>query len=223
VTTQNASLAPSNFSGRFRGWLAPQVLLAAAFVLSFIFAVIQVNTVWEGLPMHPLLVHVPVILIPTVGVGTLIVVFRQEWFERHSLWLAAVSVVALGALDLTLNAGNSLRNDLDLYGNSTVDSLINRHANAASILQIFTIAFTVALIVTIAIDLHSRGRRTGVGALDAVAGLLLTVLRSVRTGRVIVGLLALGCLYFVFLTGDLGARAVWQGRIAAAQHAQPAG
>jgi hypothetical protein len=81
----------------------------------------------------------------------------------------------------------------------------------------------VALVVTIAIDLHARGKQTGIGWIDSLVGLTLRILRGVRTGRVIVGLLALGCLYFVFLTGDLGARAVWQSRIAAAQHAHTGG
>ena len=31
--------------------------------------------------------------------------------------------------------------------------------------------------------------------------------------RLVTAVLALGCLYFVYHTGDLGAKAVWQGRL----------
>ena len=87
-----------------RGWLSPQVLLGIAGLLTFALIPVHFNTVYEGLPAHPLFVHVPVILIPTVGVGALIVSARARWFERHSVWLCAVAVVALGALNLTMGA-----------------------------------------------------------------------------------------------------------------------
>jgi hypothetical protein len=199
-----------------RGWLSLQILLGFAGLLSFVFVLIRVNTVYDGLPAHPLFVHVPVILIPTVSVGGLILAARPSWFERHSGWLCALSVFTLAALNLTMNAGDALRGDLGLYGNSTVANLISRHAHAAGILRIFLIAFTAVFIVVVALDRHSRGQVTGVGWIDALIGGALATLQGVKPARAALGVLALGCLYFVFLTGDLGARAVWQGRISAA-------
>jgi hypothetical protein len=96
-----------------RRWLSPQILLGIGGLLTFVFLLIKLNTVYEGLPAHPLLVHVPVILIPTVSVGGLILAAKPAWFERHSAWLCAVTVVALAALNLTMNAGDALRNDLE--------------------------------------------------------------------------------------------------------------
>ena len=199
-----------------RGWLSPQILLGLGGLLSFVFVLIRVNTVYEGLPAHPLFVHVPVILIPTVSAGGLILAARPAWFERHSAWLCALSVFTLAALDLTMNAGDALRGDLGLYGNGTVASLISRHAHAAGILRIFLIAFTAMFIIAVALDRHSRGQATGIGWIDAIIGAVLTAVQGLKPARVVLGVLALGCLYFVFLTGDLGARAVWQGRISAA-------
>jgi len=198
-----------------RGWLSPQVLLGIAGLLTFALVPVHFNTVYGGLPAHPLFVHVPVILIPTVGVGALIVSARARWFERHSVWLCAVSVVALGALNLTMGAGDALRQDLGLDGGfgGPVASMIARHAHAAGILRIFMIAFTAVLIVSVALDRHDRGSATGIGWIDAIVGRVLKLLGGVTIARVALGLLALGCLYFVFLTGDLGARAVWQGRV----------
>jgi hypothetical protein len=82
---------------------------------------------------------------------------------------------------------------------------------------VFLIMFTAVFIVAVALDRHGRGLRTGIGWIDALVGGLLAALHGLKPARVVLGLLALGCLYFVFLTGDLGARAVWQGRIHAAQ------
>jgi hypothetical protein len=200
-----------------RRWLSPQVLLGIGGLLSFFFILVSINTVYEGLPAHPLFVHVPVILIPSVAFGGLTLAAKPAWFERHSLWLCGLTVLTLAALDVTMSAGDALRNDLGLYGNSTVDSLISRHAHAAGILRVFLIAFTAVFIVTVALDREDRGLSTGIGWIDAIVAGVLSALRGLKPARVVLGLLALGCLYFVFLTGDLGARAVWQGRIHAAQ------
>jgi hypothetical protein len=199
---------------RFRGWFAPQVLLGIAGLLTFALVPIQFNTVYEGLPAHPLFVHVPVILIPAVGFAVLTICARPAWFARHSLWICALAVIALGALNLTMNAGDALRADLglDRFG-GTVASLINRHAHAAGILRVFMIALTAALIVAVAVDRQNRGGGTGVGWIDAIVRPVATLLRDMVAVRVLLTALALGCLYFVFLTGDLGARAVWQGRL----------
>jgi hypothetical protein len=159
-------------------------------------------------------VHVPVILIPAAGLGAVIIAARPRWFARHSVWLCAIAVVALGALNLTMNAGDALRGDLGLDdGYGPVASLIARHAHAAGILRVFMIAFTAVLIVAVALDRHDRGLPTGIGWIDAIVAAAVRLLRGATLARVAVGLLALGCLYFVFLTGDLGARAVWQGRV----------
>lgn len=205
---------------RFRGWLAPQMLLGIGGLLTFVLIPIQFNTVYEGLPAHPLFVHVPVILIPTVAFAVLVICFRPAWFARHSVWICGLAVIALGALNLTMSAGDALRGDLglDRFG-GTVANLIDRHAHAAGILRIFMIALTAALIVAVAVDRHNRGAKTGVGWVDAIVRPVASVLSDALAVRVLLGALALGCLYFVFLTGDLGARAVWQGRVQAAHFA----
>jgi hypothetical protein len=186
-------------------WLSPQVLLGIAGVLTFVVIPIRINTVYEGLPAHPLFVHVPVILIPTVSLGGLILVAKPKWFERHSGWLCALTVFTLAALNLTMNAGDALRGDLGLDGGtSTVANLISRHAAAASKLRILMIFFTAVFIVAVALDRHGRGKLTGIGWIDAIVGAVSSLLRGLKPARLVMGLLALGCLYFVFLTGDLG-------------------
>jgi hypothetical protein len=202
---------------RFRGWLSPQVLLGIGGLLTFVLILVKINTIYDGLPAHPLFVHVPVILIPTVAVGGLIIAAKPRWFERHSVWLCTLTVIALASINLTMNAGDALRADLGLEtGGGEVASLIARHAHAAGILRVFLIAYTAVVIVAVALDRERRGHRTEVGWIDAVLKRLLSVLGGLASVRVLMGLLALGCLYFVFLTGDLGARAVWQGRVQAA-------
>jgi hypothetical protein len=60
---------------------------------------------------------------------------------------------------------------------------------------------------------------TGLGFVDA-----LLSGKSVFTAlRVVLVLLSIGAGYMTFRTGDLGAKAVWEGRLQAAHHGFPGG
>jgi hypothetical protein len=183
-------------------------------VLTFALIPIKINTIYSGLPAHPLFLHVPVILIPVAGLAALALAARPSWWIRHGVWVTFVAVVALGALNLTMGAGKALRQDLGLPiagfgGASGPGALIARHEHAADLLRIFTILFTAVLIVSLAV----YRAESGIAPLDGVLGRLRDTAAATIALRAAMAVLAVLCLYFVFHTGDLGAKAVWQGRI----------
>jgi hypothetical protein len=187
----------------------PEWALAVLALLTFVLIPIQINTIYSGLPAHPLFLHVPVILIPVAAIGALVLVAWPRLFARHGLWIGLVAVVALGATNLTIGAGHALRNDLNLQG----PGIVAQHASAADRLRAVLILFTALLLVAIAVFRTAGPRVTGVGPVDGA----LTAIRSgAALGaalRVIVAVLAVVSLYYVFHTGDLGAKAVWQHRL----------
>jgi hypothetical protein len=195
----------------------PEVVLAILAVLTFALVPIRINTIYSGLPAHPLFLHVPVILIPVAGIAALVLAARPQLFARHGVWVGAVTVLALGATDLTIGAGKALRSDLHLGGGGIVfggqASLVARHAHAADMLRLLLIAFTAVLIIAIALYRHTDGSSTGIGLADTVLSRARAVAPSLAPLRAVLALLAIACLYFVFHTGDLGAKAVWQGRL----------
>jgi hypothetical protein len=187
----------------------PEWALAVLAVLTFALIPIQINTIYSGLPAHPLFLHVPVILVPVAAIGAIVLVIWPRLFARHGLWIGLVAVVALGTTNLTIGAGHALRNDLNLQGSG----IVAEHASAADTLRILLIVFTALLLVAVAVFRTAGPRVTGVGPLDAG----LTAVRSgVALGaalRVIVAVFAIASLYYCFHTGDLGAKAVWQHRL----------
>ena len=46
-----------------------------------------------GLPAHPLLVHIPVVLVPLALVGVIVMVSRPSWWGRYE-WATLVIAVA---------------------------------------------------------------------------------------------------------------------------------
>ena len=194
--------------------VSPVLVLGILGVLTFALIPIKIDTIYGGLPAHPLFLHVPVILIPVAGAAALALAARPAWFARHGAWITLVAVIALGALNLTMGAGKALRDDLALPtvgfgGAGGPGALIARHEHAADLLRIFTILFTAVLIVALAVYRAD----SGITSVDRLLARLRDSRASTVALRAALTVLALLCLYFVFHTGDLGAKAVWQGRI----------
>ncbi len=198
-------------------WRRAEFVLTALAFLGFITLGIRITTIYGGLPAHPLFVHVPVVLIPTTIVAAIIFTIKREWFSRYGIALAVVSIVAMSSIFLTMQAGAALRAALNLQGQAA--KLISEHSHAAHILAFVYVLFTATLIVTFAAMRISGGMPTGLGIVDR-----LLSSKSVFTAlRVLLVLLSVGAGYMVFRTGDLGAKAVWRGRLQAAPHSFPGG
>lgn len=192
-------------------WRRAEFVLTLLAFLGFITLLVRITTVYSGLPAHPLFVHVPVILIPATIVVALVFMFKPEWFGRYGIALALVSIAAMSSIFLTMQAGGALRDELHLRGRAA--SLISEHSQAANILAIVYVAFTAVLIITFAACRISGGRPTGLGIVDRP----LSPRTAFNALRVLLVVLALGAGFMTFRTGDLGAKAVWAGRVQRAQ------
>jgi hypothetical protein len=194
-------------------WGRAEFLLVGFGFLGFITLLIRVTTVYSGLPAHPLFVHVPVVLIPVTLVAAVALMARPDWLGRFGIALAIAAVVAMSSVFLTMQAGGALESALNLHGEAA--RLISEHSQAAHILAIVYTAFTALVILAFASLRISSGRPTGL----AIADRPLSPPAMLTALRVAVVVLALVAGFFTFRTGDLGARAVWAGRLqAAAKH-----
>jgi hypothetical protein len=192
-------------------WRRAEFVLTLLAFIGFLTLAIRITTIYSGLPAHPLFVHVPVILIPSTVVAAIIFMIKPEWFSRYGIALAVVSIIAMSSIFLTMQAGAALRAALNLQGPAAI--LISQHAQAAHYLAYIYVLFTATLIVTFAAQRISSGMPTGLSVVDG----LLTPKSMFAALRVLLVLLSIGAGYMCFRTGDLGAKAVWQGRIQAAQ------
>lgn len=188
-------------------WARAEFVLTGLGILGFVTLPIRITTVHGNLPAHPLFVHVPVILIPVTILAAIVCMIKTDWFSRYGIALAVVSIVAMSSIFLTMQAGAALRAALNLRGHAA--HLISEHSHAAHILAIIYVLFTAIVIITFAAQRISDGMPTGLGVLDrALAS--TTVFAGLR---VVLVLLSVGAAVMVFRVGDLGAKAVWEGRI----------
>jgi hypothetical protein len=192
-------------------WRRAEFVLTLLAFLGFLTLPIRILTIYDGLPAHPLFLHVPVVLIPTTIFAALVFMVKPTWLSRYGIALALVSIVAMSSVFLTMQAGAALRAALHLQGQAAV--LISQHAQAAHILAVIYVVFTATLIVSFAAYRISGGMPTGLAPLDR----LLASRSSFIVLRVAVVVLAIAAGYMVYRTGTLGAKAVWEGRLQAAQ------
>ena len=181
----------------------PAILLAL-WALCLVLLPFRITTIYSGLPAHPLFLHVPVIFIPLTGLAAVIAVVRPQLLERYGAALALTTIVTLAGTILTVDAGSALRARLRIGGGGGgfgasgfggpgggEASLIRQHAAAGHMVEFLMIAFTLAVIASVL-----RPRRRDGAAL-----------------RIVTALLGVACIFFVIKAGDLGAKAVWQGRL----------
>lgn len=147
----------------------------------------------NGLPVHPLVVHAAVVVVPLAGLlGVLFAIPRTRRWAR--IPLAVVSVGAVATVYLARKSGTELRAVLGLNGADSPAALIVReHAERASLLFIFTIAFAVLAVVALVVSAKAE-------ELPAAAPVVLSILLVLGAGAL---------AFQAFRVGESGSEAVW--------------
>lgn len=159
-----------------------------------------------GLPLHVLVVHAVVVLVPLAVLGTLTVAVWPAARRRFGWLVVGLTAVATGCVPLATGSGEDLRDRL------TPTDLIRAHAHLGDELLVFVIGLFVVSTALVWFD-HRNRRVAGdaPGSARAVA-LVLSVLTVA---------LAVVSAVQVVRIGDSGARAAWSDtQYTAPQHSE---
>lgn len=158
-----------------------------------------------GLPLHALVVHAAVVLTPLAAL--LVIAFavlpRWRWLSRWPAVLAAA--VATAAVVVAKLSGDALLADRPfLLSSPDLAAKIELHQQRGNVLLYLVIGFLVLSLAAASLLGGGSGLTSGRGARRSVAPAL-----DVPVAVVLV-LAGVVVLVWVVLTGDAGARAVWQ-------------
>ena len=128
-----------------------------------------------GLPLHPLVVHAVVVLVPLVAVGMAVAVLSAVWAERLRLVLAVLGAAAAAAAFVARSSGQSLL--AQVPGSPEVA----RHADTADALPWFVLG-AAALVAGWAWS-GSQGRPSRLLGVVAALGMLVATLWTVLAGH----------------------------------------
>jgi len=156
-----------------------------------------------GLPLHALVIHAVVVLLPVAAIGGVLVAVLPRFRTRFGILVAAAAVVTVPTVIVAAQSGEQLERRVDATlgpgaASAREAQLMEAHTGIADNLLPWTIVLALALVVLMAI-VHYR-RRTGSPSWLRPAG-------YVTSAVTIVG--AVLSLYWVIRIGDAGSRAAW--------------
>ncbi len=161
----------------------------------------------QGLPLHPLIVHATVVILPLAAAATLL----------HALWPAArarlgalTPLLALASLVL-VPLSTATGENLEALGHAGGDPLVERHAQLADQLLPWTALLVVAALFLYTLDLRAR-RSGGVDASTAATGRPRAAAGFTTLGTLAVVLAVVagvGVTQQVVRVGHAGASAAW--------------
>ena len=139
-----------------------------------------------GLPLHPLVIHISIVLIPLVAIGALVMSYLPSFSRRYGKLILIIAIVAQASLFLAKVTGEAFEEILDKE--------MGRHAELGEIAPFITLPM-VALIY-----LRWRLDRSGATVGSAWVRRLTSVALIVA---------AIASIVVIVLVGHSGAESVW--------------
>ena len=149
----------------------------------------------NGLPVHPLVVHAAVVMVPLAALGLIAMAIWPRFSRRYGWLVVGASVVAAGASFVAKESGEAMADRLAEPGFD--------HEELGELMPAFAAALMLAVIVLWLID-----RRTPEGGPAPRRGLRMVV-------AIVAVIVAVAALVWVVRVGDSGAKSVWSGRVVA--------
>jgi len=141
-----------------------------------------------GLPIHPLVVHAVVVLLPLACLGAIAIAARFSWRERFGTLVLVVAVAASVAVPVATQSGESLAGRVGEP---------ERHVELGEMLKFYVIPW---LLLLIAMVWFSR---------SSIAARNYPTQRWFLALRIAVILMSVASIVGVVLAGHSGSQAVW--------------
>jgi uncharacterized membrane protein len=152
----------------------------------------------NGLPVHPLVVHAVVVLLPLAVLGTIAIALKPAWRLRYGPLVVAAAAVATVLLPVSTSSGEALE---ERVGNP------GEHAELGDQLIWFAIPLLVLAAALVWLEWRKAHGKPAIGP---------SVLPTALAGLAVVAALATGVQ--VYRVGDSGARAAWGDRVSSSSN-----
>lgn len=158
-----------------------------------------------GLPAHPLLVHIPVVLVPLAGLIAVVFAFRPAWLDRFGSGLVALTGV--GALGGILAAGSG--EGLESLQNEAETAAREDHFELGEVARNVAILFFVIVAAVVVVRYLARRRAARGGEATGAWGFIGSKAGAV-TAAVLLVLSATAATYTISVAGHQGAKLRWE-------------
>lgn len=168
-----------------------------------------------GLPAHPLLVHLPVVLLPLTAVGVVLLVARRAWCERYRWVVLGIGVIGTVGAILAAQSGEGLEEQLRAKEGTAAVQAIHDHTEAGDLARTVAIVFLAALAAYVVIPwLLERSARRAAGHETSSPGREGQAKATPRWLRVVLSLIVIAAASASTVTvieaGHSGASRAWE-------------
>jgi hypothetical protein len=139
-----------------------------------------------GLPLHPLLVHSAIVLVPLVAIGALVMSYLPSFSRRHGRLILILAVLAQVSVFLAKMSGEAF--------SEILNKNVEKHAELGEIAPLATLPMVVLIYLRWRMD--RAGSSIGNAAVRRLTSIALVIASLVS-------------LVVIFLVGHAGATSVW--------------
>ncbi|MHA6629660.1 DUF2231 domain-containing protein [Pseudonocardia sichuanensis] len=156
----------------------------------------------DGIPLHPLVVHAVVVLLPLAALGAVVIAVSRSWRRTLGVPVLLVGVAGVAAVPMATTTGTQLWTALGGH-----NPLIDVHAQRASWLLPVALVFLVLLAGAVLTERVAARAEAGAHARATTA----TRARAATGLAVLAALAGLAVTAVVVWVGHAGSVVVWQG------------
>jgi hypothetical protein len=157
----------------------------------------------DGLPLHPLLVHAVVVLLPLAALSSIAIALVPSWRRKYAWPVLGVTLAGVAAVPVAKQAGEDFQAALE--SKVGPNPAIQAHAELGDMLLPIALGFGVAVIALLVAG-RLADRERSAEAPTTKTWRVISVVVSV-----LVVLVAIGTVYQTVRTGHSGSTAVWSG------------
>ncbi|MGA9148043.1 MAG: cytochrome b5-like heme/steroid binding domain-containing protein [Candidatus Nanopelagicales bacterium] len=159
---------------------------------------------FNGLPLHPLVVHAAVVFIPLTCVGTILIAIKRSWRKSLGWWVLAIAFLSVGFAAVAKESGEALAKKI---GEPLVHAQLGD--TLPFIAGIMFLAVAALVLADFAMDRgkEKTGKQPVLVTILAIVAVIISIGATVQTVRV----------------GDSGAKAVWANALNPAASPTPSG
>ena len=160
-----------------------------------------------GLPLHPIVVHAVVVLIPLAALGALLV---AAWRRAYGVPTLVLAVAGLLSVPLATTSGNALAAEHGGHGSDALTLHMDRADRVLPTMLVFVVLLAAALWLGRRTDQSADpDAATGAPSGGTAVATRTTSTRLVPVLAVLAAVAGLVATWFVVLTGHAGATSVW--------------
>ena len=167
-----------------------------------------------GLPAHPFLVHIPIVLLPLSAVGVVLMALRPQWHRRYRWVVLAIGTVGVLGAALAASAGEELEGRILAVEGGRAASSWERHASLGDTARSVALVYFVLLALFVLVPWWLE-RRAATPPANSVGAAVSAPARPGWQRWAVVGVTVLAVagatasVASIIAAGHTGSRSVW--------------